>query len=202
MNWNHLVGSLIILVPLLFMRSSDAAEFTFTFTGEVSSPSSFPADIPAGTSVSGYYSFSDSVTDDFPSSTEGWYSSHYTGGAINFSTGHSATFSATGGDYTYVDTAVAFYDLSYPASGITLGGADIQFVSIYLQDDDAVFLSSDALPTTPPDIALAERAEGALNLDGFQNLGFDLHTLYLVPEPSSLLLFVGLIATVLAWYRR
>jgi hypothetical protein len=171
-----------------------AVPITFSFTGIVTNVDSpLAVEFSLGESVVGSYTFESTTADIDPGDpTTGHYD--------NAITAFTATF---GGDYTVtqgLDNDIFVADglpgndvyslfLTNPTAP-TVAGLSLGALSIGLIDTDSSVFSSDALPLTPPNLSDFEiDSSGTIYLGSpNQTMDFQLTSLTLVPEPTTLAL--------------
>ena len=191
---NLLQLSVCCMVLLLAPTAATADAVIFGFTGvvtQVDAPLS--GEFSVGEQVVGNYTFESSTADSDADPAVGFYD--------NAITAFTATF---GGDYTVTqgvdnDIFVAngppgndVYNtqLANP-TGPTVAGLPLTGLNILLIDADSTVFASDALPLTPPDLAEFEfDFSGQIFFDspGNQTMDFQLTSLTLIPEPTTLVL--------------
>lgn len=184
------VCALALLVP---SQASSAAEVTHFFTGVVTSVDPLVAsEFSVGDIISGSYTFDDLAVDLFPDADYGGYEDHYTGVAANFTSGYSVSINPLEtGDATLIDDGPItgdLFDVFVGVNGLPVNGLLPDFLNIGMYDVDGVMLWSDDLLAIPPDISLAETANGYLRFDFSSYVWFDLISLTAVPEPSTMVL--------------
>lgn len=191
MSWVRMsIGcATVLLAPV----AAKAAPVTFSFTGTVTAvDAALAGEFSLGESVVGSYTFESTTPDSDPGDpTLGIYD--------NAITAFSATF---GGDYTVTqgldnDISVAngppgndVYQvfLTNPTAP-TVAGLSLGALFLGIGDFESNVFNSDALPLTPPDLAEFDfDISGAIFLDSpiNQGMNFQLTSLTLVPEPSTL----------------
>jgi len=197
--------AMVLLAPV----AAKAAPVTFAFSGTVTAvDAALAGEFSLGESVVGSYTFESTTPDADPGDpTLGIYD--------NAITAFSATF---GGDYTVTqgldnDISVAngppgndVYQvfLTNPTAP-TVAGLSLGALFLGIGDIDSNVFNSDSLPLTPPDLAEFESIiAGQIFLDspGNQTLDFQLTSLTLVPEPSTLAAAALALMMGMCCYRR
>jgi hypothetical protein len=204
----HLLSAILAILFSAYGSShAQADNYTFAFTGVVTSVDSpLNSQFAVGNTVQATYTFTDADVDTFPPSDTGTYQNPFITGSVAFSNGYTTSYNPA-----YISTLIKVenkvvdsYQAYIPATGPIVSGAMPLDFTVLLDDLGGVMLSSDALPTSPPNIALAETRRGYLRfIQGSTEsvVNYDIRTLILVPEPSTLLL-LAVSAISLLGYRK
>jgi PEP-CTERM motif len=182
---------------------------TFAFTGEVTSVDSpLTSQFSIGDLLSGVYSFDDTAVDTNASADTGFYEDALFEVTVSFDNGYSAQFDPLGiSQLILVDNSSSdLYDLEIPMTGPPVSALEPDLMAITLIDNDGTMLTSDDLPTSPPETSLAETADGLLRFPTgpmtSSLVQFDLLSLTSVPEPSTAALMAFMGGMLLQWRRR
>jgi hypothetical protein len=200
---------LAILVSGYVSSQTQAGNYTFAFTGVVTSVDSpLNSQFAVGNTVQGSYTFTDTVIDAAPPLDEGIYFVPFITGSVAFSNGYATSYNPLYISQEIIVENKAFnnyqaYVSAY--SGPDVSGATPLNFTVLLEDLQGTMLSSNAMPTSPPDIALAETRIGYVRFiqgstQSFVN--YSIQTLTLVPEPSTILLIAIGAISLLGYQRR
>ena len=179
----HLAVAIFVsLFDLSSLSLVSAQTVTFEFTGVVTS-SDLPEFVALDT-VTGQYTFISSTVDSDAAPNAGLYKPGVTSYSISFSSGYSAVFD-TDGALTDIqvldDDPLDIYSVLANVSGSSVNGfaPEISTINTLRETPGGTFITSPALPTTPPDLALADIKEGALRFSGNNYVHYDIQTLAL-----------------------
>jgi hypothetical protein len=166
---------------------------TFKFDGTVTA-----VDAPLGVQFSvgdtliGTYTTDVATVDSDATSTGGEYLSPFTAFVTTFSNGYVATLNP-GGPFTDTmilnDDPVDIYSLLASVTGPSVSGQTADRITVNLLANSAPsgLVTSDDLPTTPPNVALADINEGVLQFGSTtMRVTFSVRSIELVPEPATL----------------
>ena len=186
MRYTHkMVLSLLSLLTQVSLCSG--AERTFFFSGEVSQvPTELEAFFSDGDPLSGSYTFETTADDSTPGNMNvGTYISSVSSFAMTIGTyslisdglGDIEVVNDVGGEDSY--TVVSFAD------GALLGGLSPFLMALQLSDTTGTALSSEALPTDPPQPSLFTEPDVTIDFAGATSVRLFGTLELLVPEPVT-----------------
>jgi len=200
----------VLSIGMFDAAVADATPITFNFAGNVASvDSSLGSTFSVGQTLSGSYTFESTTADSEVDPAFGLYGNALT--TLSFTIGsYIGTLGVGASEFAVSNsppppTGIGdFYDLTAdPVSGPSVGSDPPKTFALRVRDDTASALSSDALPVTPPDLAIFTSTTWFLLFDSGAQVGGPLTSLTLaIPEPSSLVLFIYGLAGLALWARR
>jgi len=151
-----------------------------------------------GDTITGWYTYDTSTPDTFPYQAgneyrgDYWHNSAPAGVSVFINDLEFKTdplnvqflMSITNAGYTY---STDDYGLLSYNNISNMEGVSTDIISLALEDYSGTALSSDALPTAPPNLNLWQFND--LMVSGGQNFGISGRVTYIVPEPATLFLF-------------
>ncbi|HKY06936.1 MAG TPA: PEP-CTERM sorting domain-containing protein, partial [Candidatus Binatia bacterium] len=198
----------IAILIAVHYAPAGASPITFSFSGTlVFVDPSLSGTFSPGQTISGTYTFESTTPDSDPGNPNfGGYPGANTN--LSFVAG-SYTGSFGGPAFNATNVGLSFpgpfdvYQVNIPLAGPNVGSATPFQFALDIRDLDQTALASDALPLTPPDLALFETRAITLIFDDNSFVVASLDSLQQVPEPSALfLLVVGIAAGVRSLRRR
>lgn len=225
-NWTQLLVCLALTA--YWTPSSVGAPVTFTFEAKLTTPSGLLFPLPVGYPVTGSYTFDlSSPGSDFGPTSFTIYDNAITDFRVTLA-GYGTGVANRGniwlgnpvqtiGSFNFLsDQYVAHGDVVGITLPTSLGDRHLRSAQIRLQDLDQAGLSSESLLPTPPDLSYfldhtgpnydADHADVFLNFDtpfgDTTAMAFQLTSLTLVPESSTVLLALSAFALTFPRYRR
>jgi hypothetical protein len=172
-----------------------ANSVTFGLTGTVTTVDSpLTAQFATNDTFTGTVTFNDATVGSYPTSSIGLYHNLFTAAHLAFSNGYVADFSGGNSDLIVDNTGPDLYESFVPVTGSNVSGMFLDILDYAMRDDQNVMLTSTAIPTSPPNLALAEAHDGFIRFRSAQTskfVSFNLTSLTAVPEPATSMLFLA-----------
>jgi hypothetical protein len=183
-----------------------ANSVTFGLTGTVTAVDSpLTIQFAPNDTFTGTVTFNDATAGSYPTSDIGLYHNLFTAAHVSFSNGYVANFSGGNSDLVVDNTGPDLYESFVPVTGPNVSGMFLDILDYALRDDQNIMLTSTAIPTSPPSLALAEAHDGFLRFRSGQTskfVSFNFTSLTAVPEPAKSLLLIVAAALLPASRRR
>jgi hypothetical protein len=159
-----------------------AQAVTFDFSGIVTD--SDLTEFAALDTVAGQFTFDSSNADTDPAPNSGLYAPGVTAYSISFSGGYTGSLDA-GGTLTSIqvvdDDPIDIFSVLANISGNSVDGfvPEISTVNVLRETDSGTLITSPGLPSTPPNLGLADITEGVLRFADDNNVRYNILTLTL-----------------------
>ena len=183
-----------ILLIVFGAAPASASPITFSFQGTLTAVNSaLSGTFSVGETIAGSYTFESTTPDIAPGDPN---FGGYLGASTNLSftvDGYSGSFSSSGFNATTVALSFAgvdLYQVNIPFTGPLAGTASPDLFALEIQDTDQNAFATDALPLSPPNLALFEVRKITVffrSAEGGESLAF-VASLNQIPEPSTLML--------------
>ena len=199
MNYRKLVFVLSLLCMAHLLAGTATAQLvTFMYGGTVTSVDApLASAFSVGDTLTGTYTTNLATADSDASATGGEYFSPFTAFSAVFSSGYMATLNP-GGPFTDTmllnDDPIDIYSVLASVTGPSVGGqtADRIILNLLANAAPSNLVTSDDLPLTPPNVALADIKEGSLRFSSLNSfVRFGITSLALVPEPATVWLMLA-----------
>ncbi len=166
MSYRKLVFVLAVLsVAHELPRTATAQLVTFKFNGTVTTVDApLISAFATGDSVTGTYTTNLATPDSDPTATGGEYFNPFTALSATFSGGYTVVLNPVGPSTDIMllnDDPIDIYSLAASVTGASVGGqtADRLTLSLLKNTSPSGLVTSDHLPTLPPNVALADIKE-------------------------------------------